>query len=84
MDERQQAFYFDWFGHGGAFVIPWVDWAASERHPFLVRMDPRWAYPIAFDSKEQLTQILFIKYRRTADLEHDPVASMRCRSCGAG
>lgn len=75
LEDKQQAFYFDWFQLGMCAVVPWCNWNQSPRHPFLVRLDPRTVYPIAYDSNDQASQVLCVKYRRTADLLHDPVAS---------
>lgn len=75
LEDKQQAFYFDWFQHGLCAVGPWCNWNKDPRYPFLVRFDPRTVYPIAFDSNDQASQVLIIKYRRTADLQHDPVAA---------
>jgi hypothetical protein len=73
-EDKQQAWYFDWFQHGLCAAVPWVDWNREPRHPFLVRMDPRTVYPVASDSNEQTSACLIVKYRRLVDLANDPVA----------
>jgi hypothetical protein len=74
IEEKQVAWLFDWFQHGAEYAVPWVDWGAAERHPYLIRMDPRHAFPLAHNSKDELSNVLFIKYRRLADLKQDAVA----------
>ena len=75
LEEKQQAFYFDWFQHGLCAAVPWVNWNVTPREPFLIRMDPRYVFPVAFDSNDRCSACLIIKYRRVVDLENDPVAS---------
>ena len=73
-DEKQQAFYFDWFQHGLCAAVPWVDWNVNPRRPFLIRMDPRSVYPVSYDSNDRCSSVLIVKYRRLVDLVNDPVA----------
>lgn len=73
-DEKQQAFYFDWFQHGLCAAVPWVEWDRTPRRPFLIRMDPRSVYPVAYDSNDRASSVLVVKYRRVVDLANDPTA----------
>jgi hypothetical protein len=75
IEEKQQAWYTDWYKDGACYSIPWVNWNDDERHPFLIRLDPRHAYPLAHNSNDELSNILCIKYRRLVDLVQDRTAA---------
>jgi len=79
LEDKQQAWYFDWFQHGLCAAVPWVNWNAEERRPFLIRLDPRTIYPISYDSNDQCSAVLAVKYRRVVDLVNDPTAQEAIR-----
>lgn len=71
--------YIDWFLHGAAYSVPWVDWIdpegnatkPEERFPFFFRLDPRHAFPLSHDHQDRLTSVLVMKMRRVQDIEQD-------------
>lgn len=71
VEDKQIAWTFDWLQHGAMYGMPWKDFRTDSLHPYAIRFDPRTAYPIAHDSKDELRQIFFLKYRKMADLERD-------------
>lgn len=67
---RQVAFYLDWLMHGCAVGMPWAT-SRDPRYPFIVSLDPKDFFPVAHDSKGELTAGLVMKVRRVADLERE-------------
>jgi len=71
--------YRDWFHTGAGYVMPWTEWydkegnakASADRAPYLMRLDPRQAYPLAHNSKGELVKILFARQRRIAELKDE-------------
>jgi hypothetical protein len=63
--------YLDWYQHGAAYGLPWCDFNATPRYPYYMRLDPRQAYPMAHDSKGNLTAVLFSRVRRWEDLRQE-------------
>jgi len=60
--------YLDWYQHGAAYAFPWCDWHTKPRLPFFMRLDPRQAYPLAHDSRNNLTAVLFSRLRGWDDI----------------
>ena len=72
VDDKQTSWAFDWLQHGAMYAMPWKDWRAEKDiAPYVVRFDPRVAYPIAHDARDRLRSAFFLKYRRLVDLELD-------------
>jgi hypothetical protein len=69
--DKQVGWAFDWLQHGAMYGMPWAEWRTGNKHPFVVRFDPRTAYPFAHDSQDNLRGIFFLRYRNLVDLEHD-------------
>ena len=76
MPRLLKTLYRDWFHTGAGFLMPWTEWfdkdgnprPSAERAPYLMKLDPRQAYPLAHNSKGQLVKILFARQRRVAEL----------------
>ena len=68
----QTSWAFDWLQAGAMFTSPWKDWDwygnGGDNHPYLVHHDPRHTYPVAHNSRGELTAGFVLKYRRIADL----------------
>ena len=71
VEDKSMAWAFDWLQHGAMYGMPWKDWRTQDPHPFLIRFDPRNAFPLAHDTKDQLRSIFFLANRTLADLEAD-------------
>lgn len=68
IEQKQTGFYYDWFQHGAPYTLVWKDWANDSPYPFLIRMNPRHAYPLTHNSNDELTSILFAKRRTVAQM----------------
>jgi hypothetical protein len=93
MERLRMKLYGDWFHMGSWYLIPWTDWIdrdgnvvpPASRVPRMMRLDPRQAYPLAHDGQGDLTEVMFIRRRRFAELEkeyghdHPTLASFRNR-----
>ncbi len=72
-----KGYYRDWFHYGAAYTMPRTDWysltgeriPSSERAPYLVRLDPRQAYPLSHNGRGELNQILFARRRRIREVK---------------
>jgi len=73
IEDKQIDFAFDWLQTGAMYQMPWTDWNSELQRmfPYLVRFDPRFAYPFAHNSRDELTGVYMLKYRRIVDIEHD-------------
>lgn len=79
MPRLLKGMYRDWFHTGAGFLLPWTEWydkegverPSAERAPYLMRLDPRQAYPLAHNSKGQLVKVLFARQRRVAELRDE-------------
>ena len=71
LNQLMVRWYLDWYQHGAAYALPWCDWHSSPRLPYFIRLDPRQAYPLAHDSKGNLTSVLFCRLRSWADLREE-------------
>jgi len=78
MDVNRYRYFRDFLHTGVSFSIPWTDFrdpvtsrllASSERFPYINRIDPRQVYPLTYDSRNQLTSVMFIRQRRARELE---------------
>ena len=77
MPRLLKSMYRDWFHTGASFQIPWTEWydregdaiPSAKRAPYLMRLDPRQAYPLGHDNKGNLVKILFARQRRVAELK---------------
>jgi len=69
-DEKQVEWVMDWLMHGAMFGQPW-SLPEDPEHPFLIRMDPRFVYPVSHDSRGVLSSALVIRGRTVADLKAD-------------
>jgi hypothetical protein len=71
LETNRELWNLDWFQHGARFALPWVDWRADPRFPYFVRQDPRTAFPLAHDTRDNLTAIFFSKQRRIIDIRNE-------------
>ncbi|MFH2073332.1 MAG: hypothetical protein ABIJ75_10830 [Actinomycetota bacterium] len=69
-DEKQIEWVMDWLMHGAMFGQPW-SLPEDPEHPFLIRHDPRFTYPVSHDSHGRLASALSIRSRTVADLRAD-------------
>jgi len=67
---EQVQWYMDWLQHGAMFGMPWT-LPDEPWYPFAIRLDPRFVYPIAHDSRGRLSAALFIRNRTAADIASD-------------
>lgn len=65
---RARWFMDDW-QHGACYGMPWMKWNDLPRYPFFTRLDPRFVYPLAHDSRGELTAVIATKLRRVLDLK---------------
>ncbi len=79
MGRLRRKMFMDWFHTGAAFGIPWTEWfdangdklPPAARAPYLMRLDPRQAYPLAHDNQGKLIEVFFARQRRVAALEDE-------------
>lgn len=69
--EQQVQWAMDWLQTGAMYGMPWKNWRDEDPYPYGMRLDPRWAYPLAHDSSGRLTQIFFMRYRPMTEMVHD-------------
>ena len=71
-----KAYARDWLHTGACYSMPWTAWKhfdgtptmPNERFPFLIRIDPRQAYPVAHTPNGDLATVLVMRTRRVADV----------------
>ena len=68
LDSQQFGFYLDWFVYGLPAACVWKDWDEPAASPYLVRLQPRHVYPIAWSPTGELREGLIIRRRRLVDL----------------
>lgn len=71
LNQLMVRWYLDWYQHGAAYAFPWCDWAANPRLPYYIRLDPRQAYPLAHDSRGNLTAMLLSRVRGWEDIRQE-------------
>lgn len=68
LDAAQFGFYLDWFVYGLPAACVWKDFDDPVAAPYLVRLQPRHVYPIAWSPTGELREGLIIRRRRLVDL----------------
>ena len=76
LDRELKAYARDWLHAGASYMMPWLNWKHPdgsmtmpyERYPFLLRVDPRQAYPLGHAPNGELATCLIIRTRRVADI----------------
>ena len=78
-DKQRQALFFDWYGAGAAYLMPWADLydmdgrliPSFERFPYQVRINPRHVYPLAHNAQGRMTAALVTKLRTWKDIKEE-------------
>jgi hypothetical protein len=71
--------YGDWFHAGAVYPLAWIPWKRAdgsatlpaERHPYIMRLDPRTVFPLGHNAQGDLTSALVLRQRRVADIQAD-------------
>ena len=79
METQRTKLFGDWLHAGAWYLLPWTDWVdvdgnivpPAARAPRMLKMDPRQAYPLAHDSLDQLSSVMFIRRRRFVELQKE-------------
>lgn len=67
--DKQVLWALDWHQTGAMYAMPWKN--PTERYPYAMRFDPRWAYPLAHNGEGELTQAFFLRYRPLNEVQRD-------------
>ena len=67
---KQAKWVMDWLQHGAMFGMPW-SLPDEPEYPFGIRLDPRFVYPLAHNSRGRLSKALVIRNRTVADVIAD-------------
>lgn len=67
---KQPVWIMDWLQHGVMYGMPW-SLPDEPEYPFAIRLDPRFVYPLAHNSRGRLSKTLVIRNRTIADVHAD-------------